>query len=127
MAMTVSLNATISASDGVTGNTALSKVISQGFAGVLADYLTNLSIPTSATPLTLPTATVQFVYIKNTGANPVQVSWTPRGGVSAIVTTLAPNSFLILVEASAVTGGGVTAISCTAVTAASTIEYVLGG
>lgn len=86
-----------------------------------------LSLASGANAQTLPIATVQFCYIKNTHATQtIAVTWTPTGGASAIVQTLRPNDF-ILFSASAGSGSGLTALSLNASGAATTGEMILGG
>lgn len=130
MAISVSVTGYITATDSLTGTTALSKALSN-IANVGFTTFQEVqagTFGTSPTSISLPVSPTQFVYIKNTHAsNTLTVSWTPASGTSAIVTTLAPGSAIILLQAAVTSGGGITALSFTASAASTTAEYILAG
>lgn len=86
-----------------------------------------LSLASGANAQTLPIATVQYIYLKNSHATQtIAVTLTPTGGASAIVNTLRPGDYIII-SASAGAGSGFTALSLNASGAATTGEMILGG
>lgn len=86
-----------------------------------------LSLASGANAQTLPIATIQFYYLKNTHATQtIQITLTPTGGVSAIVMTLRPGDF-IMFSTSAGSGSGFTALSLNASGAATTAEQIMAG
>lgn len=124
MAETATLAGTITLNDSTNGQ--FSKALSAAFAGTISAVSGGLLIPNADTPVTLPIASVHFVYIKNLHAtNTLTVSWTPNGGASNPVATLKPSGILILIEP--VTGSGITALSLNASGASTPVEYILVG
>lgn len=86
-----------------------------------------LSLASGANAQTLPIATIQFYYLKNTHATQtIAVTLTPTGGASAIVNTLRPGDWMML-STSAGAGSGFTALSLNASGAATTAEQILAG
>lgn len=99
--------------------------------GAPAD-LGKVGATTGGLTITLNPATVFGVYIRNVGANPVQVTWTPTAGASAIVQVLAPGGFIVFANpqnsAAVVTATpGITAVTLTALTATTNCEFVTIG
>ena len=97
-------------------------------------YLTNEPIPTSPTSITFPfgVTKLQFLFIRNLGTQSLQVTWTPSGGSSNIVTTLTANSvqgqpggMIVLYEPDLTLG--VTALSLQAITAATVAQIIMAG
>lgn len=127
--MSVSLTTVgfIQATDSVTGSIAFKKLLSSLVTtGTVFSEAQNASVGNVLTAITLPVSPVQFLYLKNLHATQtITVTWTPTGGVSAIVQTLQPGSYLILGEAAV--GGGITALSLQGSGAGTTYEMILGG
>jgi hypothetical protein len=70
--------------------------------------------------------TAFFVYVRNLGANNITVTYTPTGGASTSIVLLpaGSNSGGIFIYAlTAETAGGITALSFTAATATTPVEY----
>jgi hypothetical protein len=106
-------------------NRALSNFQLAATAWLAADYL---QVPTGGVTVTLPAATVYFVYVRNLGANNITVTYTPAGGASTslVLLPVGPNSGgIFLLALSAETGGGITALSFTAATATTPVEYLV--
>lgn len=98
------------------------------------EYLTNVAIPTSPTSITFPSGVtkLQFVFIRNLGSQSLQVTWTPSGGGSNVVTTLTaatpqgtPGGMIVLFEPD--TSLGITALSLQAITAATVAQVIMAG
>lgn len=86
-------------------------------------------VGTSATTISLPSSTVYFVYARNLGTNNVTLNYTPTGGSSTSLVLLPVGSNIggvFLYGLSAETAGGITAMSATASTATTPIEYFVG-
>jgi hypothetical protein len=104
-------------------------------AGLSAySYLLNESISTSPNSITFPfgVTQLQFVFVQNTGQNTLQVTWTPQGGSSNVVLKLTPSG------KPGVSGGaimflepdltlGISALSLTAISAATNATVVIAG
>jgi hypothetical protein len=97
-------------------------------------YLTNESIPTSPTSITFPfgVTKLQFLFIRNLGSQSLQVTWTPSGGGSVVVTTLTagspqgtPGGMIMLYEPDLTLG--VTALSLQAITAGTIAQIIMAG
>lgn len=102
------------------------RVVTGSYVGAFGQYNEALSIPTSATPLTLPGSPVLQLYIKNLDStNYITVTWTPNGGASNVVKKLYPGNSLFFFDTSA--SAGITALSLQANTAACLIEMFLAG
>lgn len=87
---------------------------------------------TGGLTITLNPATAFGVYIRNVGVNPVQVTWTPTAGSSAVVQVLAPGAFIAFANpqnsAAVVTATpGITAVTLTALTASTPCEFTTIG
>ena len=126
MAVTATLSGTVNLADSITGNIALSKVISLIVTGSIQEYAQSFNFGTSPTSVTLPVSPVNFVYIKNLHATfTLTVSWTPNGGASAVIQTLEPGGYLIMGQPTS--GAGITALSITASNASTPAEFILLG
>lgn len=128
----MSVNITVSSSGNVTITDNQSGSVSQiipaqtSFVGSVSEYYPNLSIGTGTTNVALPINVIQFVYLKNLSQTAtLTVSWTPNGGVSAVVITLRPGSFICFCENDAV--AGITALSLTASSGSTPVQMVLAG
>jgi hypothetical protein len=124
MAVTVTIDGVITITDNLSGSVTSQKKVLGSYSGTVATEGQNVLIGTSPTSITLPGSPTNFVYIKNLSTtNTLTITWTPNGGASNVVITLEPSSLKILNES--VTGAGITALSVTASSAATPIEYVL--
>lgn len=99
--------------------------------GAPAD-LAKVSVTTGGVTITLSPATVFGIYIRNVGVNPVQVTWTPTAGSSAVIQDLAPGGFIAFANpanaAAVVTATpGITALTLQALTATTPVEVVTIG
>ena len=86
-------------------------------------------VNTTSTTISLPATTIFFVYVRNLGANNVTLAYTPAGGSSTSLVLLPVGSNVggvFLYGLSAETAGGITALSATATTAVTPIEYFVG-
>jgi hypothetical protein len=126
VAINILLTGQIVVSDGTTGMVSLQKQLnSTMIVGSAFSEVQNLSVGVGATPITLPVATVQFVYIKNLHATQsVAVTWTALPGGSNFAITLEPGAIVIILEAAA--GGGISALSLQASGASTPVEFILG-
>lgn len=116
------------ASPGALMGVFLRGLFSQGAPADLGKVLAT----TGGLTITLSPATVFGVYIRNVGVNPVQVTWTPTAGASAIVQNLAPGAWIAFAQpqnAAAVVAAtpGITAVTLTALTASTPCEFVTIG
>jgi len=126
MALNVVLAGNLIVTDDATGTLNLNKILSAAFAGSLSTLGEAVSIGASPTTLVLPKSPTQVVYIKNLHATQtLTVTWTPNGGGSAVVQTLQPLGFLLLLNSN--TTSGITALSVQASGAATPIDYFLAG
>lgn len=127
MSISTALNGTIVITDTVTNNLITTKTLATvTFLGSVSSIAETVSIGTSPVSISLPVATTQVVYVKNT--HPTQtltVTWTPNGGSSNPVVTLEPNGVILFSEPSS--GGGITALTLTGSGAGTTAEYLLVG
>lgn len=128
MAETLQVNGNITYNTGRAGDIPLPVILAlASLSGTVMAGPVQASLASGANAITLPITTVQFIYVKNTHATQtIAVSWTPTGGVSAIVNTLRPGDFIIL-SASAGAGSGFTVLGLNASGAATTCEYILFG
>lgn len=126
MSIQVTLAGTIQAVDPNTGTLTVLKNLAQQFTGSVASQGEAVKFGTSPVSLPLPISPTQVIYIANLSQlNTVTVTWTPTGASSAVVQTLQPLA-AILVMGSNVTSG-VTAISLTASSANTSVDYLLAG
>lgn len=126
MSILLSTAGTIQVTDPNTGTLTVSKTISQEFTGSVTAQGEAVKFGTSPTSLALPISPTQFVYIANLHAtNTVTVTWTPTGGGSNVVATVQPQGILLLGESN--TTSGVTAISITASSNNTPVDYLLAG
>lgn len=128
MAETLQVNGNITYNTGRAGDVPLPIILAlNALAGTVMDGPVQASLNSGANAITLPVSPAQFIYVKNTHATQtIAVSWTPTGGVSAIVNTLRPGDFIIM-STSAGTGSGFTVLGLNASGAATTCEYILFG
>ncbi len=129
MAQTIQVqNASIVSATGVTTDTPSQFLLSlAALTGTTIKSQRALSLSSGANAQTLPVATTQFLYLKNTHATQnIIVTWTPQGGASAVVMTLQPNDW-IMFSTSVASGSGITALSLNASGAATTCDLVLFG
>lgn len=129
MSLTANLVGNITLTDSVSGTVQLTKpIVGVSFLGTVSTYANQLEIGTSPTSIGLPISPTQFIYVKNltptTSTNTVTVTWTPNGGSSAVVVLLEPGAFILL---GGPTTGGISALSVTASTSSTPIEYILVG
>lgn len=128
MAITLSINGTLQATDSTTGVIALSKLIS-GLATtgtVFSEAQTVTAATGGGTTVSLPISPANFLYLHNLHqTNTIQVTWTPSGGASAIVLTLQPLAFIIFSQPAG--SAGITALNLVGSASGTTAEYVIGG
>jgi hypothetical protein len=121
------LNVGIQAVDTVSAVTVFSRnVIGFQLAAISWQAADWFQVPTSGANIILPALVVFFVYVRNLGTNSVALSYVPNGGTvtSVILLPVGTNvGGIFLYALSAESGGGITAISATATTAATPIEY----
>jgi len=126
MSVTASLVGSVQLTDNVSGDTSLSKTVNSTYTGTNSGFTQSQLIGTSPVSLTLPGSPVQFLYLRNLatgiGAN-LTASWTPNGGSTQTVITLAPGGMILFSETN--TSNGITALSVTAALAATPIEFIL--
>lgn len=123
MARLLTLTATLTLTDSLTGDAQESKAVSAAFAGSASMSVQTASIGTSPTSITLPGSPVNGLYLKNLHASQtITVTWTPAGGSSNVVKTLQPGGVLVFIDPIA---GGITALSLTASGTATPVEYIL--
>lgn len=127
MSVSATLSGTIQLTDSTSSVVAFRKNLANLlFTGTIFEEGQSVSIPASPTSITLPISPVQFVYVKNLHATQtIQVTWTPTGGASNVVSTLQPGSCIILCETA--TGGGISALSLLGSGAATLVEYIIAG
>jgi hypothetical protein len=127
MTISAGLLGSLQISDGATGTSPLVKqLIALVTTGSSYTESNSVSLPASITSITLPISPVTFLYIKNLHAvNTVLVTWTPAGGSTASILTLAPGGFICFGEIAAL--NGISALSLTASGSATPVEYVLAG
>lgn len=120
----------------MTASMTLTTFDSTGASGVNKNYVLAMqgststaysaqAVATGGTTFTLPLATVNFIYVKNTGNFPVTVTWTPYGGSPNVVMTLQPGGFVF--DGNSAVGSGITSLSMQAVGGNSTVDCVLFG
>ena len=128
MANNLQLNGNITLNTGRAGDIPLPIILAlAALNGTVMTGPVQASLNSGANAITLAIATTQFIYIKNTHASQtIAVSWTPTGGVSAIVNTLRPGDWLMM-STSAGSGSGFTVLGLNASGAATTCEYILFG
>ena len=89
-----------------------------------ADFL---QVLTTGTVITLPAATVWYVYVRNLSANDITLTYTPAGGAATSVVLLPITSsfggIFLYANTTETGGGGITALSLTAASATSSAEY----
>ena len=127
MSITATLSGNIQLTDSTTNTVVFVKQLLSLF-NIGSTFLESqsASIGTSPVSVSLPVSPTQFLYVKNLHATQtLTVTWTPNGGSSNTVLTLYPGSAILFVEAA--TGAGITALSLTGSSAATTCEYVLAG
>lgn len=126
MTVTATTSGTQTLLDSTANTTSLTKQLSASFVGSASTIAQQVNIGTGATPIALPVAQTNYVYIKNlSGAATVTVTWTPQGGASNPVITLQPGGYIEFVEP--VTGSGISALSLIASAPATPVEYWLLG
>lgn len=127
MAITVSFSGGIQITDTVTNNLTLNKTLAAlSFNGSVSVFAETVSIGASPTSVALPVSPAVGIYIKNTHATQtLTVTWTPNGGVSAVVITLQPGEYLV--KGGANLTSGITALSLQGSGAGTTAEYILAG
>lgn len=126
MPITGALTGNITMTDNLSGSVQLTKALAFQYLGTIFEYSQAQSVGTSPTALSLPLSPTQFLYIKNLSTTAtVTVTWTPNGGSSNPVVTLQPGACIIYVETN--TTSGITALTVTANTASTPIEYILLG
>ncbi len=124
-AVSESFTGTLTSSDGLQTSSPRTKQITGNASPIGGEYYNPaLSVTTGGVSPVLPASEVNFLSIKNTGANDCTVTWTPNGGASAIVLTLKANGGMI-VFAQPVAGKGITALTLTAITASTTVDIYL--
>lgn len=102
----------------------LSKIIPQLLANMTASSFGQATIGTTLIPVTLPITPTQLAYARNLSqSNTLTISWTPLGGVSAVITTLQPNGIIFFFNPSS----GISALSVVSNAAGTLIDYVLAG
>lgn len=128
MAETLQLNGNITLNTGRTGDIPLPMILAlAALSGTIMTGPVQASLNSGANAITLAVSPTQFIYLKNTHATQtIAVTWTPQGGVSAIVNTLRPGDWMIM-STSAGSGSGFSALSLNASGAATTCEYILFG
>lgn len=97
------------------------------FLGTSSIYERGQAISNAGTVITLPISPAKQVIIRNLSTiSNLIVTWTPNGGVSAIVTSLTPGSILLLWNVAI--GQGITALTLTTSGASGELaEYFIGG
>lgn len=127
MAITMTGNVAVSITDTLNVASPITKTVPTiSFNGVAGQFTEYMQLASGANAITLPVSPCQFVYIKNLHAsNTIAVSWTPTGGVTAIVNTLQPGGFILLTQPAA--GSGITVLSLNASGASTPCEMFLGG
>lgn len=128
---TNTLTATITGTEFTTGNVPINRGLGNlSFGSNYSDFTTYQTLTVvGSNPITIPNGKATQVYVKNNDpANNIIVTYTPTGGVSQSSPTLAPGEVFIIWQNAipAVTGGGITALGITC-TAATLVEYFLGG
>lgn len=128
MAETLQLNGNITYNTGRAGDVPLPIILAlAALAGTVMVGPIQASLNSGANAITLPIIPTQFFYIKNTHATQtIAVSWTPTGGVTAIINTLRPGDWLAM-STSAGAGSGFGVLGLNASGAATTCEYILFG
>lgn len=121
---TMTATMAVSTSD-TSGASGVSKTYTIPMQGSIYASFTLKTIATGGTSFTLPTTTINFIYVKNTGNFPITVSWTPSGGASNVVLNLQPGGFIF--DGNSALGGGITTLSMQAVGGNSTVDCVLFG
>lgn len=125
MSIQASVVGNLTLTDTLSSTIALSRQINWSAIFSVNELAVGGSVGVTPTSVTLPGSPTQFVYIKNTHASQLlTVAWTPNGGASSTVAVLAPSGVLVLVEPSAVTGGGITTLTVTGSAASTTYEYL---
>lgn len=127
MAITATLNGTITIADTTTGQITFTKILtSLAFTGNVTSIADTASIPNSPTSISLPNGLAQFIYIKNTHATQtLTVTWTPNGGASNVVVTLQAGAAIELQETNG--SSGISALSLNGSASGTTVEYILVG
>ena len=126
MSILVSVAGTIQVADPNTSTLSISKVLSQSFTGTISSQGESVAFGTSPTSITLPINPTQVVYIANLHAtNTITVTWTPRSGASAVISTIQPIGFILMAETN--TTSGITALSITASGAGTPVDFFLAG
>lgn len=126
MSITASVNGNLKLTDNLSGDTSFLKQLLLSYTGTVSSFAQSFLLGTSATPINIPSTAAQFVYIRNVPAtftSNVTVTWTPNGGNSATIATLAPGASIILSETD--TTYGITALSLSASVVNTPIEYIL--
>lgn len=126
MPITGTLAGNITMTDNLSGSVQLQKALLFQYLGTIFSYSQSQLVGTSPTSLSLPLSPAQFLYIKNLSPTAtVTVTWTPTGGASNVVLTLQPGAMIVYVESN--TTSGITALSVTANTVSTPIEWILLG
>lgn len=124
----VNFQATITGVDTTSAQSVFTRIIS-GFQLAATSWQASdwLQVPTTGISVTLPAATVYFVFVRNLGANNISVSFSPVGGgtpTSIVLLPVGSNVGGIFVYAlSAESGGGITALEFAAASATTPVEY----
>ena len=128
MSLQAVLNATLTVNDNVPGDISAVKNI-QSLSVALSAFndLPTGVVGTTPVVQTLPATQTCVVIIQNTHATQtLLVTWTPNGGASNPVITLAgPGSIIALVQTAS--GDGITALSLTGSAAGTTFKMYLAG
>ena len=107
-------------------NRALQGILLPVTAWQSADFL---QVPTGGVVIQLPAPTVWYVYVRNLSANNITVTFTPVGGAATSVVLLPVTSnfggIFLYLNTTETGGGGITALSLTAATATSSVEYLV--
>jgi len=114
------------------GDTLMGVILKGKFPQGAPPNLTVLQVTTGGLTVTLTNSPSFGVYIRNIGVNPVQVTWTPTAGSSAVIQDLAPGAWIAFAQpqtaAAVVTATpGITALTLTALTATTPVEFVAIG
>jgi hypothetical protein len=126
MPITGALTGNITMTDNLSGSVQLTKALAFQYLGTIFEYSQSQNIGTGTTTISLPLSPTQFVYMKNLSTTAtVTTTWTPNGGTSASILTLQPGSTVIFVETN--TTSGITAMTVTASTSTTPIEYICLG
>lgn len=113
----------------LTGTPILNRQIGYlSYNGTVGNFTNSITTSTGSFTVTLPTAIVLNLYIRNTASSgTLTVTWTKQGGSSQSICVLDPGAEIVLWNTSTSATAGITALTLQSSVSSLTYEMFLGG